>query len=38
MCTANASMYTCDNNEEVIRMCMQVKELINIRDMYEWTI
>ncbi len=32
-------MEACDNNE-VIRMCMHVKELINMREryMYEWNI
>ncbi len=24
--------HVCDDNEKVIRMCMQVKELINIRE------
>ncbi len=30
--------HVCDNNEDVIRMCMQIRVIYYKRPMYEWNI
>ncbi len=35
MCTANGSMYVSTINKELIRICMQVKELINMNGIFK---